>query len=114
MTGKRRSRYDVDEPETPAITPTPVPIGMAIPGDAPAESVDVRILLEGARIDVERMVDTQMRGLESALAAHAESLVSKLRDTRAEIDRLGKETELMRQNKYDELLTRLRSQFNAL
>lgn len=107
---KRRSRYDPPEAdEGPAPTTAPV-----LPWESPAETTEARRLLEAARGDVERIVQDQMRKLESVLATKTDRLAAKLHETRAEIERLEKETAAMRANRYDDVLAKLRSQMDAL
>lgn len=112
-TTKRKSRYDIDDDAAPAATTVPVVMG-TVPWGSPEEAQEARRVLESARADVERVVQAQMRGLELTLAAKADALTAKLRETRAEIERLERETESMRQNRYDEVLARLKDRVNAL
>lgn len=114
MTAKRKSRYDIEEEAAPVPTAVPIVMGSAAPWETPGEGSDAKRMLEAARADVERVVQSQMRGLEMALAAKADALAARLRDTRAEIERLEKETEQLRQNRYDEVLAKLRQSVNAL
>lgn len=107
---KRRSRYDPPEAdEAPAPTTAAV-----LPWESPAETAEAHRLLEAARADVERIVQDQMRKLESILATKTDHLAAKLHETRAEIERLEKETAAMRANRYDDVLAKLRSQMDAL
>lgn len=114
-TQKKRSRYDVTDAPTPNAPAgaTSVPV-MAGPWESSAEANEAKRLLENARADVERVVLGEMRRLEATLSAKAERVAAKLQQTRAEIDRLEKETAAMRANKYDDLLRQLRDRVNAL
>lgn len=108
-TVKRRSRYDVG-PSDAAPPAPPIPG----PWESPSEAQDARALLESTRIDLERMVQSELRRLETTLGQKAEHVAQKLQRTRQEIDRLEQETQAMRANKYDELVSKLRDRVNAL
>lgn len=112
-TAKRRSRYDVgpDDP-VPASAPPAAPIPG--PWDTPSEAQEARALLESTRVELERLVQTELRRLEATLGEKAEQVAVKLQRTRQEIDRLEQETQAMRANKYDELVAKLRDRVNAL
>lgn len=112
-TQKRRSRYDLSDAQPATAATVSVPV-MAGPWEASAEAAEARRLLEGARLDVERVVLGEMRRLEATLAAKAERVAAKLQQTRADIERLEKETAGMRANRYDDLLKQLRDRVNAL
>ena len=113
-TQKRRSRYDLTDAQPPtAPSPVSVPVTGG-PWESSAEAAEARRLLEGARADVERVVVGEMRRLEATLAAKAERVAAKLQQTRADIERLERETAAMRANKYDDVLKQLRDRVNAL
>ena len=113
-TQKRRSRYDLAEaPPAPAAAPVSVPVATG-PWETSTEAAEARRLLEAARTDVERVVLGEMRRLEATLAAKAERVAAKLQQTRADIERLERETAAMRASRYDDVLKQLRDRVNAL
>ena len=111
-TQKRRSRYDLTDAQ-PATAPASVPV-LSGPWESSAEATEARRMLEAARADVERVVVGEMRRLEATLAAKAERVSARLQQTRADIERLERETAAMRANKYDDVLKQLRDRVNAL
>lgn len=110
---KRRSRYDLAE-EPLAVPLAGAPPMNAGPWGAPAEAEEARRLLSAARLDVERVLASQMQELESALAARAAQVGAQLQQARAEIERLERETAALRSKRYDDVLKQLRDRVNAL
>ena len=111
---KKRSRYDLPEPEPAMDTPAAnVPIAYAPPLNDAATS-EAQAMLRAAFDEASRALQGEVMHVHQDFARRLDILASRLRDTRAEIDRLAIETERMRADRVHDLLRNARASLGGI